>query len=49
MCIMVMWMSLSELLYFDFPFHLLLVYIAWNLPMDQHSTYHNKYLVRRRL
>lgn len=41
-CIMVMWMSLSELLYFDFPFHLLLGYIVWNLPMDWYSKKHSK-------
>lgn len=31
---MVMWFSLSELLYFDFPFHLLLAYTVWNVQMD---------------
>ena len=32
-CILIMWLSLSELLYFDLPFHLLLGYIVWNIPM----------------
>ncbi len=35
--IMIMWMALSELLYFDMIFHILLAYIVWNLSMDNDS------------
>lgn len=38
-CVFVMWLSLSELLYFDLPFHLLLAFLIWNLPMSRtHET-----------
>lgn len=32
-CVLIMWLSLSELLYFDLPFHLLLGYVVWNVSM----------------
>ena len=32
-CILVMWLSLSELVYFDLPFHLLMGYVVWNISM----------------
>lgn len=36
-CILIMWFSLSELLYFDFPFHIMLAYIVWNTTMSRQS------------
>lgn len=32
-CMIVMWFGLSELLYFDFPFHLMLACAVWNVSM----------------
>lgn len=32
-CMLIMWLGLSELTYFDFPFHLILAGIAWNVSM----------------
>jgi len=33
-CVMLTWISLSELTYFDLPFHLFLAFVVWNIPMD---------------
>lgn len=32
-CMLIMWFGLSELTYFDFPFHLMLAGIVWNVSM----------------